>query len=124
MNSTVSDMLKAELMSELDNYDKGNYPQLNSEFYVRVNKEIRKPQNESDDEGSEMESEAASIMNTEENENKESEDLLDMTKSSFEVESCIADGLQVKMTYNVELILEWLFSEEVPNFNKNEYVRG
>jgi hypothetical protein len=129
LNATHSDNLKGELMMELDHYDANtSYSMLESEHYIAVDNHIRKKDHNCSESALSQNSQVEIVREDSIASNRDSlEDhtgLSGVESRSIESEdSILKEGLRVKPTLQLEVLQDWLFSEEVPFFNKNEYIK-
>jgi hypothetical protein len=129
LSATHSDNLKGELMMELDHYDANtSFGMLESEHFMAVNNHIRKKDHNSSESALSQNSQVEIVREDSIASNRDSlEDhtgISEMESRSIESQdSIVKEGLRVKLTPQLEILQDWLFSEEVPFFNKNEYVK-
>jgi hypothetical protein len=116
-------------MLELDHYNENStYSKLDSEHYQAVDNHIlKKDQHDSDSvdsHNSGAEVEVHHSHGSSHHSENDGDGCSDLESRSAESDDTITrEGLQVKSTPQIEILQDWLFSEEVPFFNKNEYIK-
>lgn len=128
--NTVCETFKLGFQSEFNIYeDNQHYGKLNSEFMnsfnIKINKKYSKSIEEIDDHDSELANQQKeSEISAQDDVSRSSKDSGTDNGDTHEIEDSHHDEQTASWHQQLDILNDWLFSEEVPFFNKNEFVKG